>query len=143
ALPISTGWLAGSGIATSDGVLCDAYCRTSAPGVVAAGDVARWYNPLFDEQMRIEHWTNAVEQGRAAALALISEADRPYAPAPYFWSDQFDMRIRFVGRAYAAEDVRIVQQDEQPLVALYGRGGAVGAARCVHGPRAPAAYRRQ
>lgn len=139
----ATGWLAGSGIATSDGVLCDAYCRTSAPGVVAAGDVARWYNPLFDEQMRIEHWTNAVEQGRAAALALISEADRPYAPAPYFWSDQFDMRIRFVGRAYAAEDVRIVQQDEHSLVALYGRDGAVRAALCVNSPRALAVYRRQ
>jgi NADPH-dependent 2,4-dienoyl-CoA reductase/sulfur reductase-like enzyme len=139
----ATGWLSGSGITVSDGVLCDAYCRTSAPDVVAAGDVARWYNPLFDEQMRIEHWTNAVEQGRAAALTLISQAPGPYAPAPYFWSDQFDARIRFVGRAYAAEDVRIVQRDERSLVALYGRDGAVRGALCVNSPRALAVHRRQ
>src|SRR5205085_752050 len=86
-----TGWLEGSGIELDNGVVCDEYCRTSAPAVVAAGDVARWYNPLFEESMRVEHWTNAVEQGEAAARSLVLGPDdlTPYAPAPYFWSDQY------------------------------------------------------
>lgn len=138
----AVGWLSGSGVAVSDGVLCDAYCRTSVPDVVAAGDIARWHNPLFGERTRVEHWTNAVEQGRAAALALIGEADRPYAPVPYFWSDQFEARIRFVGDARAADDVRVVRHDERALVAVYGRGGTVRAALCVNSPRDLAAYRR-
>jgi NADPH-dependent 2,4-dienoyl-CoA reductase/sulfur reductase-like enzyme len=60
-------WLRGSGLTLTDGVVCDAYLRMSAPDVVAAGDNARWSNPLFDEGLRIEHCTNAVEQGNYAA----------------------------------------------------------------------------
>lgn len=139
----ATGWLEGSGLAVGDGVLCDAYCRTSAPGVTAAGDVARWYNPLFDEQMRIEHWTNAVEQGRTAALNLLNPEDpAPYAPVPYFWSDQFSAKIRFVGRAFAAEDVAVVRDDGDKLVVLYGRDGVLRGALTVNAPRAMASYRR-
>jgi NADPH-dependent 2,4-dienoyl-CoA reductase/sulfur reductase-like enzyme len=138
----AVGWLRGSGVDVGDGVLCDAYCRTSAPGVVAAGDVARWYNALFDEQMRVEHWTNAVEQGRAAALALLGQADSAYAPVPYFWSDQYDARVRFVGRSFAAQAVHVEEPAPGSLVALYGRDGLVRGALCVNAPRAAATYRR-
>jgi NADPH-dependent 2,4-dienoyl-CoA reductase/sulfur reductase-like enzyme len=123
-------WLRGSGLRIGDGVLCDECCRTSVPGVVAAGDLARWYNPLFDEDMRIEHWTNAVEQGRAAALTLLGHP-AAYAPVPYFWSDQNGMRIRFAGRAYAAAEVRIEDRGDGSMVALFQRDGLIRGVLCV------------
>lgn len=135
-------WLRGSGLLLGDGVLCDAYCRTSAPGVVAAGDVARWYNPLFDEDMRVEHWTNAVEQGRAAALTLLGEG-LPYKPVPYFWSDQHGLRIRFAGRAYAAAEVRIEDRGGGSMVALYERDGLIRGVLCVDALRDLAIRRKQ
>jgi NAD(P)H-nitrite reductase large subunit len=128
------GWLSGSGLALTDGVVCDAYLRTSAPDVVAAGDIVRWYNPLFDEEMRIEQWTNAVEQGHYAAQSLLGLADKPYSAVPYFWSDQFTARMRFVGRANAAQHIDVRQSDEKRLVAAYGRDGVVCGAVCVNAP---------
>lgn len=90
----NTDWLDGSGLGVGDGVVCDAYCQ-AARNVYAAGDVARWYNPLFGVPMRIEHRTNAAEQGMAAARNLLHRgARRPFAPVPYFWSDQYDMKIQ-------------------------------------------------
>lgn len=128
-------WLRPSGLLVADGVICDAYLRTSDPRVVAAGDIVRWYNPLFDEDMRIEQWTNAVEQGRFAARSLLGAVDEPYSSVPYFWSDQFTAKMRFVGRSNAAQDVVIQQADERTLVALYGRDGLVRGALCVNATR--------
>ena len=130
----STGWLESSGLALRDGVVCDATCAASAPGVYAAGDVARWRNPLFDDEMRVEHWTNATEQGRAAALNLLAgPADAtPFAPVPYFWSDQYGVKIQLVGHVRPDDEVRVVHGsiDDRRLVALYRRGarlvGALG-----------------
>ncbi|MGH9074026.1 MAG: NAD(P)/FAD-dependent oxidoreductase, partial [Acidimicrobiales bacterium] len=95
-----TGWLAGSGLAIGDGVLLDESCTAvGVDRVVAAGDVARWHNPVFGESMRVEHWTNAAEQGEAAASSLLRgrEAAEAFRPVPYFWSDQHGSRIQFVG----------------------------------------------
>jgi NADPH-dependent 2,4-dienoyl-CoA reductase/sulfur reductase-like enzyme len=94
-----TGWLAGSGLAVGDGVLCDETLAAGAPDVVAAGDVARWTNPLFGESMRIEHWTNAVEQGTAAAERLLAgpAAAKPFAPVPFVWSDHIAGRSARAG----------------------------------------------
>lgn len=127
----ATDWLRSSGVVLSDGVLCDRGLRTSAPDVVAAGDVARWYNPLFDEDMRVEQWTNAVEQGRHAASSLLG-ADNAYAPVPYFWSDQFDAKMRFVGRANGAEQVHVETSSDDSLVAVFGRNGIQVGALCVN-----------
>lgn len=138
----AVGWLRGSGLRIGDGVVCDEYCRTSAPAVVAAGDVARWYNPLFDEDMRIEHWTNAVEQGRAAARTLLGHL-APYAPVPYFWSDQYGMRIRFAGRAYAAAEVRIEERCDGSMVTLFQRDGLIRGVLCVDTLRELPARRQQ
>jgi NADPH-dependent 2,4-dienoyl-CoA reductase/sulfur reductase-like enzyme len=91
----ATDWLADSGLTLDDGVVCDATCR-AAPGVYAAGDVARWRHPALDEDVRIEHRTNATEQGIAAASNLLG-ADAPFSPTPYFWSDQYDARIQAFG----------------------------------------------
>ncbi|HWW52395.1 MAG TPA: FAD-dependent oxidoreductase [Acidimicrobiales bacterium] len=132
-----TGWLDGSGLTIDNGVVCDAWCQ-AAPGVVAAGDVARWYNPLFDVMMRVEHWANAVEQSEAAARTLVHGADGtvPFAPVPYFWSDQYDAKIQFLGHAAAGDDVMVVEgsPEEGRFVAAYGRDGRLVGALLFNRP---------
>ncbi|MFM8236326.1 MAG: NAD(P)/FAD-dependent oxidoreductase [Actinomycetota bacterium] len=119
-----TYWLDGSGLTLDDGVVCDE-TGLAAPGVVAAGDVARWPNPLFDgESMRLEHWTNAAEQGVHAARRLLGHAE-PFAPVPFVWSDQYDRKIQTVGRVSADAEMHIVHGTvaERRFVALFGRNG--------------------
>lgn len=141
----STEWLQGSGIRVEDGVVCDVRCVTSVPGVVACGDVARWDNPLFGESMRVEHWTNAVEQANAAVAALLDgDAAPPFAPVPYFWSDQYDVKIQFAGRAAGSDAFRVVEGSvaTKNLVALYGKGGKLRGVLAVNKPAALIKYRR-
>ncbi|MGH9000439.1 MAG: NAD(P)/FAD-dependent oxidoreductase [Acidimicrobiia bacterium] len=121
-----TGWLEGSGLELDNGVVVDETCATQAPYVVACGDVARWPNPLFDEAMRIEHWTNAIDQGHHAAKRLVQgESVGAYSPVPYVWSDQYDVRISFLGRARPDDEVELIHGSvaDRKLVALYGRQG--------------------
>jgi NADPH-dependent 2,4-dienoyl-CoA reductase/sulfur reductase-like enzyme len=137
----TTGWLEGSGIDLADGVRTDDRLRVLAggrplPHVVAAGDVARSDQP-DGTTLRIEHWTNAVEQGAAAAATLLhGDAAAPFAPVPYFWSDHYDRKIQMVGRAAPADDVSIVDGslDERRFVAAYGRDGRLVAALGVNRP---------
>lgn len=124
----NTQWLEGSGLILDTGVVCDATCQ-AAPGVVAAGDVARWPNRRFDEVMRVEHWDNAIAMGSHAARTLLAgpgEA-QAYAPVPWFWSDQYDRKIQLAGRAGPGDTVEVVAGSvaERRFVALYGRGGTV------------------
>lgn len=91
-----TGWLGSSGLDVTNGVLCDAYCA-AAPGIYAVGDVARWHNPRFGLTMRVEHWSNACDQGAVVAQNIVATASEPYAPVPYFWSDQYQAKIQFLG----------------------------------------------
>ena len=94
------GWLADSGLPIENGVLCDEYSRTlDAPDVFAIGDVARWFHPGHREHVRVEHWTNAVEQGVCAAHNIAHPDDlRSYRPVEYVWSDQYDWKAQIVGR---------------------------------------------
>jgi 3-phenylpropionate/trans-cinnamate dioxygenase ferredoxin reductase subunit len=123
-----TGWLEGSGLAVDDGVLCDeSLC--AAPGIVSAGDVTRWPNPLFGgATMRLEHWTNATEQGVAAARRLLhgaGPAPEAFAPVPYVWSDQYDRKIQTVGSFTGDDDMEVVHGSlrERRFTAVFGRGG--------------------
>ncbi|MDT0423860.1 NAD(P)/FAD-dependent oxidoreductase [Streptomyces evansiae] len=107
----ATDWLTGSGLRLDDGVVCDAY-NSAAPGVYAAGDVARWHNPLFGTSMRLEHRTNAAEQAMAAARHLLHpEPARPFAPVPYFWTDQYGIRVQAYGHLRDHEEARVVAGD--------------------------------
>lgn len=130
----NTEWLVASGLDVSDGVVCDAYCE-AAPNAYAAGDVARWYNPLFGSSMRIEHRTNAAEQGMAAARNLLAHpgARKPFAPVPYFWSDQYDMKVRAYGHPRGHDEVAVVDGDlgERRFVAVYRTGDRVTGALAV------------
>jgi 3-phenylpropionate/trans-cinnamate dioxygenase ferredoxin reductase component len=123
----NTDWLDGSGLTIDNGVLCDATC-TAAPGVVAAGDVARWPNHRFDEVMRVEHWDNAISMGSHAAQSLLAgERAQPFEPIPWFWSDQYDRKIQLAGRASPEDRVQVVSGsvDDRRFVAMYGRGDRV------------------
>lgn len=137
----ATGWLTDSGLELDDGIVCGADLSTSVPQIVAAGDLARWPNPQYDETMRVEHWTNAVEQGRHAAATLLGDA-RPYSSVPSFWTDQHDAKVRFVGRASPDDDLAIEHDSDDALVAVFGRDGVVRGALCVNRPRHLAHYRR-
>jgi len=123
----ATDWLEGSGLTLDNGVVCDATCL-AAPGVAAAGDVARWPNALFDgASMRLEHWTNAAEQGVAAAQRLLARDDEaePFAPVPFVWSDQYDVKIQVVGHVHGDDDLEIVDGSlaDRRFAAAVGREG--------------------
>ncbi len=141
-----TGWLESSGLTLDNGVVCDSTCATPAPGVVAAGDIARWPNNLFGETMRVEHWSNAVEQGAAAAKRLLAGPGEAvdFAPVPYFWSDQYDTKIQFLGRCCPTDEVRIVDgsTEERRFVALFARDGRLMGALAFNRPRQLMAYRK-
>ncbi|MUL42250.1 oxidoreductase [Streptomonospora sp. PA3] len=129
ALP-NTEWLEGSGVevaAGTGGVLCDEYCRTALPGVYAAGDIAAWPHPRYGGRMRLEHWTNAGEQAAAAVGNLLAGegAGTPYTPVPYFWSDQYGMKIQLLGQAAPADTAEIVHgsAEDRKFVAFLGRAG--------------------
>ncbi|MET9633741.1 FAD-dependent oxidoreductase [Lentzea sp. NPDC006480] len=121
----ATGWLTGSGVPVDDGVVCDATCQ-AADGVYAAGDVARWFNPHFGGLMRVEHRMNATEQGMAVARNLLG-ARIPFAPVPYFWTDQFDAKIQAYGVFPAEAEMVVVHGElaERKFVAHYLAHGRV------------------
>jgi NADPH-dependent 2,4-dienoyl-CoA reductase/sulfur reductase-like enzyme len=143
----NVGWLEGAGLTLDNGVVCDATCAAvGADGrVVAAGDIARWPNPLFDGQlMRVEHWTNAAEQAEAAAVRLLGR-EEPFGPVPYFWSDQYDAKIQFVGVAAPDDDFVVLDGtiDERKFVAGFGRNGRLVGALAFSMPRQLMRYRAQ
>ncbi|MFE2972417.1 NAD(P)/FAD-dependent oxidoreductase [Streptomyces sp. NPDC059340] len=120
----NTEWLEGSGLKVADGLVCDEY-SAAAPGVYGAGDVARWHNPLFGTSMRIEHRTNAAEQGMAAARNLLHpDGRKPFAPVPYFWSDQYDMKVQAFGHLRGHDEVAVVEGelDARRFVVAYRSG---------------------
>lgn len=141
-----TRWLESSGLALDDGVLCDATCATAAPGVVAAGDVARWHHPVYDAPIRLEHWTNAVEQSEAAAQRLLAgaEAAEPFAPVPFVWSDQYGLKIQAAGRIQPDDEMLVAHGslEERRFVALFGRDGRLTGALAINRVRQLMGYRR-
>lgn len=142
----ATEWLDGSGLTVDNGVVCD---RTlaAAPGVVAAGDIARWPNPAFgDTLMRLEHWTNATEQGVAAAARVLAsdEEAAAFAPIPFVWSDQYDVKIQCAGHFGGDDTVEIVDGSlaDRRFVAIFGRAGRLTGAVAFSRPRLLMQYRR-
>jgi NADPH-dependent 2,4-dienoyl-CoA reductase/sulfur reductase-like enzyme len=131
----NTAWLDSSGLTVADGVVCDSTLNAGHPGVYAAGDVARWHNDLFDQSLRVEHWTTAGDHGAHVARNLLSEErPKPFADAGYIWSDQYGVKLQVVGLTTGADEVTVVHgdEDERKFVAWYRRGtrivGALGIA---------------
>ena len=141
----TTGWLEGSGLEVRDGLVADSMLF-AAQDVVVAGDVCRWADRRIGSEIRIEHWTNAAEQGMSAARNLLAgrESAMPFEPVPYFWSDQYDTKIQVIGHPHPDDEVVVVDGSvaERKFVALYGRDGMLGAALGFSRPRQMMGYRR-
>ena len=120
----ATGWLEGSGIEVDNGVVCDAVGRASAPHVWAIGDVASWRNTV-GHQVRVEHWSNVADQARALVPAMLGQDAPAAVTVPYFWSDQYDVKIQCLGEPEATDTVHVVEDDGRKFLAFYERDGVV------------------
>jgi NADPH-dependent 2,4-dienoyl-CoA reductase/sulfur reductase-like enzyme len=140
-------WLEGSGVELDNGVKCGADGRTSLAGVVAVGDCANWYDPRAGHHRRVEHWTGARERPDAAIATLLAGgAVEPGVPRPpYFWSDQYGVKIQFVGHAAAADSVTIEAgaADDRDVLAVYRRAGDPVAVLGMNQPRLFMRWRKQ
>jgi len=167
----NTEWLEGSGLEVDDGVVCD-HALFAADGIVAAGDLARWRwrHGAEEEDLRIEHWEVAAQMGAAAGRSLL--AGRRTAPAfdpvPYFWSDQYGLKIQVLGHPDPTDEVAVVmgsldgpaavgrgdrapsaeeaaaagaQPDASKFVVVFGRRGRLSAVLAVSRPRQLMAFR--
>lgn len=123
------GWLTDSGLAVRDGIVVDEFCATSDPAVYAAGDAARWHHEWFGE-LRLEHETNAQNQAMAAARNALG-GRHLYRPTPYVWSDQGDLRLRYVGHCTRWDELVVHGGAEGPLSVAYLRDGRVHAVLAV------------
>jgi NADPH-dependent 2,4-dienoyl-CoA reductase/sulfur reductase-like enzyme/nitrite reductase/ring-hydroxylating ferredoxin subunit len=131
----STGLAAAAGIACDRGVLVDELLRTSAPGVWAAGDLARWPDPSSGELVRIEHWVLAQRLGQAAARSILGSEER-FRPVPFFWSRHYDVSIQYVGSAVGFESADSVGDPRHGNgTVLFKRGGRILAVASVGDPR--------
>ncbi|WP_329348510.1 FAD-dependent oxidoreductase [Streptomyces sp. NBC_01261] len=140
-------WLEGSGVELDNGVKCGADGRTSLAGVVAVGDCANWYDPRAGSHRRVEHWTGARERPEAAVAALLSwgaveaGASRP----PYFWSDQYGVKIQFAGHAAGADSVTVEEgaTGDRSFLAVYRCAGQPVAVLAMNQPRLFMRWRKQ
>lgn len=140
-------WLEGSGVELDNGVKCGADGRTSLAGVVAVGDCANWYDPQAGSHRRVEHWTGARERPDAAVAALLSwgavEAGAPRPP--YFWSDQYGVKIQFAGHAAGADSVTVEEgaPGDRSFLAVYRCAGQPVAVLAMNQPRLFMRWRKQ
>lgn len=145
----NTEWLRDSGLELNAGVVCDATLTTTVdPDILAAGDVTEWPHPLAGGAIvRVEHWTTAAEQGQLAGRnALLDPAQRgPHEAPPYFWSDQYDVKIQSVGFPALAPHMDILEEEPEAgrLVATGTRDGRLVAAVTFNAAKRLIAYRRE
>lgn len=129
-----TDWLRGSGVGLDGGVLTDVRCHTARPGVLAAGDCARWWSPRYRSWMRVEHWDVAVQHGAAAARAALGE-ELVFDPVPYVWSSQYGTRLQWLGHTARCDSVQ-VERTSRGFVARYLFQGVLAGVLAANEPHA-------
>jgi len=127
-----TGLASDAGLEVSNGIVVDAKLQTAAPGIFAAGDVANAWHPFYGRPVRVEHWANALNQGPAAARAMLGQPVS-YDRIPYFYSDQYDVGMEYSGYAPQWDEV-IFRGDRESgeFIAFWLRGGRVAAGMNVN-----------
>jgi 3-phenylpropionate/trans-cinnamate dioxygenase ferredoxin reductase component len=120
----ATGWLEGSDVEIDNGVVCDSVGRTGTPHVWSIGDVASWRN-IVGHQVRVEHWSNVADQARVLVPALLGQQPPTAVTVPYFWSDQYDVKIQCLGEPAAGDTVHVVEDDGRKFLAYFERDGIV------------------
>jgi 3-phenylpropionate/trans-cinnamate dioxygenase ferredoxin reductase component len=121
-----------AGLRVDDGILVDQFCRTSAPNVYAAGDIANHPNLLLGQRVRVEHWQNAQHQSQVAAANMIADAEadmKPFAEVPWVWSDQYEINLQVAGRPRPTDEVVFRgDRDSTEFSAMLLRDGVLVAA---------------
>jgi 3-phenylpropionate/trans-cinnamate dioxygenase ferredoxin reductase subunit len=131
-----------AGLVCDNGILVDELCRTSAPNVFAAGDIANWPDVYSGGRIRVEHFQNAQNQGAAAGRSMAGE-EKPFQDVPWFWSDQYDVNLQMLGHP-SSEAERIVRGslEARDFTAIYLRGDRITAAVALNRGRDISALRR-
>ncbi|QMT02637.1 NAD(P)/FAD-dependent oxidoreductase [Gordonia jinghuaiqii] len=138
----NTEWLAGSGVPVDNGVLCEPDLSVES-GVSAAGDVASWVDPRWGVRRRVEHRTNAAEQGKhAAATALDPDGTTPFSSIPYVWTEWYGVKIQVIGQTDADEELLVGDVEGESFVALYRKGAQLRGALTVGRPAATQKFRK-
>jgi NADPH-dependent 2,4-dienoyl-CoA reductase/sulfur reductase-like enzyme len=133
----ATDWLTDSGIALhrrDGGIICDRQLATSVAGVWAAGDVAWWDNETLGQQMRLENWTNASQQGTHAGRNAVRRDPTGFGTVPYYWTDWYQQRIQFVGIAPSDEVHLTGSVAESRFIAIYRTGSTITGAVTLNQP---------
>jgi 3-phenylpropionate/trans-cinnamate dioxygenase ferredoxin reductase subunit len=128
-----TGLAGDAGLEISDGIVTTAALRTSDPDIFAAGDVASAFHPLLGEHVRVEHWANALKQPAVAAAAMLGQ-DASYEELPYFYTDQYDLGMEYVGHVSGGYDQVVVRGDleARQFIAFWLKEGRVKAGMNVN-----------
>ena len=125
-----------AGIEVDNGIIVDEFCHTNDPNIVAAGDCTNHYNKIYRRRLRLESVPNAGEQGKSAAASICGE-NKEYKSLPWFWSDQYDLKLQIAGLSqdYDQVVIRGDKQKSRSFAAFYFKDGQLISADCVNRPQ--------